>query len=136
MTPAVQNFIEENIELIETANWKDLFFNWYTSYAPLSRSTDINLLREFFLVCKDAGISVEEESYQVRKDLVQFCMEVIIRDLFDNDPDLERIAVVRVINELKSRLYLSLTELFPLYREAVDATGHKLAEDSLAIVRR
>ena len=63
-------------------------------------------------------------------------MEVIIRDLFDDDPDLEKVSMVRIVNELQSRLYLSLTEIVPLYKEAVNATGYKLAYDSLTIVRR
>ena len=29
MTPFVQQFIEENIDLIETKKYKKLFFQWY-----------------------------------------------------------------------------------------------------------
>ena len=44
--------------------------------------------------------------------------------------------MVRIVRELKSRLYLSLTEVVPIYKEAVEVTGYKLAEDSLTIVRK
>ena len=136
MTPFIQSVIEDKIDLIEQQDWNRFFIAWYTDYSALSRSTDIEHLRELFEILSEAGINAEEESYQIRKDIVQFSMEVIIRDLFDNDSQLEKISMVRVINELQSRLYLSLTEILPLYKEAVDATGYKLAEDSLTIVRR
>ena len=136
MTPFIQHIIEDEIDVIEQQDWKTFFTTWYTEYSALSRSKDIDHLRELFKVLSEAGIDAEEESYQIRKDLVQFFMEVIIKDLFDNDSELEKIAMVRIINELESKLYLSLTEIIPLYKAAVDATHYKLAEDSLTIVRR
>ena len=135
MTPFIQHIIEDEIDIIEQQDWKTFFTTWYTEYSALSKTTDIDNLREFFTVMSEAGMNVEEDSYQIRKQIVFDGMCDIIEELFNDDPDLQKVAMVRIVNELQSRLYLSLTELVPLYKEAVEATGYKLAEDSLTIVR-
>ena len=136
MTPFIKNVIEDEIDTIEQKDWETFFTAWYTEYSALTTSTDIDHLRELFKVLSEADIMAEEESYQIRKDIVQSAMKMIIKELFDNSPDLEKISMVRIVNELQSRLYLSLTELVPLYKEAVDQAGYKLAKDSLTIIRR
>ena len=136
MTTYIQNIIEDNIDIIEQQDWKLFFTKWYYDYATFSGSTDVDHLREFFKICSDAEINAEEESYDIRKQIVFDGICDIIEEIFSDDPDVERVAMVRIVNELQSRLYLSLTELIPLYKEAVDTTGYKLAEDSLTIVRR
>ena len=136
MTPYIQHIIEDEIDIIEQRDWKTFFTTWYYDYATLSKSTDVDHLREFFHICSDAEINAEEESYDIRKQIVFDGICDIIEELFNDDPDVQKVAMVRIVNELQSRLYLSLTELVPLYKEAVDATGYKLAEDSLTIVRR
>ena len=136
MTPYIQNIIEDNINIIEQQDWRLFFTKWYYDYATISRLTDIHHLMEFFNICSAAEINAEEQSYDIRKQIVFDRMCDIIEELFNDDPDLQKVAMVRIVNELKSRLYLSITELVPLYKEAADATGHKLAEDSLTIVRR
>lgn len=136
MTQYIQLIIEDSIDIIEQQDWKLFFTKWYHDYATISRSTDTVHLSEFFKICSEAEINAEEESYDIRKQIVFDGMCDIIEELFNDDPDLQRVSMVRIVNELKSRLYLSLTELIPLYKEAVDTTGYTLAENSLTIVRR
>ena len=135
MTPLIQNIIEDNIQLLEDQNWEALFTRWYTHYASLNRSTDTKHLREFFNVCQEAGISVEEASYEARQHIISSAMHVIIENLLSHDSKLKRVGIVHVINELRSTLYLSLTELIPLYKNVVTQMGYKLAENSFTIVR-
>ena len=135
MTPYIQHIIEDEIDIIDQRDWKTFFTTWYYDYATFSGSTDVHHLREFFKICSDAEINAEEESYNIRKQIVFDVTCDIIEKLFNDDPDVQRVTMVRIVNELQSRLYISLIEFVPIYKEAVDATGYKLAEDSLTIVR-
>ena len=88
MTPYIQNIIEDNINIIDQQDWKLFFTKWYYDYATFSGSTDVDHLRELFEIFSDAGINAEEDSYDIRQQIVFDGMCDIIEELFNDDPDL------------------------------------------------
>jgi hypothetical protein len=63
MVQAVKEFIEDNIELIDDGNWKEVFLNWY-------RYNNDYYFDEFIEILEHAGIDVLKESYVARARLL------------------------------------------------------------------
>lgn len=124
----VQVFIEQQIDLIESSSWLELFSLWYNHYAPTDHNIDTVMLREFFDVIQQGGCGdIEKESFDARKSLIIAAMIQYIEELkFFGEPV---VRMVGAVNSLRSRLSFGLLELKELFQEACEQQGLERTSD-------
>lgn len=80
MTPFVQQFIEENIDLIETKKYKKLFFQWYFyAYENMVDYVE-EFWREFIAALEIIDPDVLLETVQARYDIMTELIHAIFVD--------------------------------------------------------
>lgn len=125
MTPIVKKFIEDQIDLIESENWQELFILWSDHYAiPSSTTEDCLQLNDFFETLRAAGLgNVKDNTEQDRKTIiVQYINEYIDELIYLAD---EYVSMVGCFNSLRSRLCLGLLELKQLFIDTCESRGLK-----------
>lgn len=79
MTKEVQEFIENNIDVIEMNDWEEVIELWYSSCANNFFTADVDFL-ELADVFKTAGINFMIETENIRKEFLYSIICQIIED--------------------------------------------------------
>lgn len=112
-------FIEDNINLIETAQWYKLFCRWYNRAVSDIREDELNL-REFFRILEAAGIPALEETESIRKQLIKEKIIELATKILATE---ESVGMVSCLNPLKSRMLFGLITLKNLFSECCEELG-------------
>ena len=124
MNENVKLFIEQEIHLIETEKWEDLFIRWYDTYHMCDINADRVQLKEFFDILQTAGFGdVSSMTAEIRKNLIIKYMNDYIDKMKLLQEDFVR--VVGAMNSLNSRLACSLIELKHIFVEVCEQRGLK-----------
>lgn len=113
----VKEFIEQNIDLIESADYYNLFNKWYLQ-AEASYYQDGLAFREFYSTLDEAGIfSCYEDSANVRKSVLEDHIDVALREY--ESKGLPGIHITSVAEKLGSYLGFAQHEVEKIIEEYV-----------------
>lgn len=123
MTEVTKKFIEDQITVIESGNYKELFQLWYDEYGGPTEQ-DWNNLNDLFKSFKEVGIYLDVDSKQARYEIILDYMIMYIRDQqFLNE---EYVTLAGAVNSLFSRLHFGLIDLKKIFEDAVAQCGLKM----------
>ena len=121
MYQIVKEFIEENINIIENADYERFCSVWVDNYSPRVSNTETAVLHELFDVLRSVGLNFEEESRPYREQYVLQNMIDVIKAV--RDSGLESIDLSSVVKALKSNLSVGLIAALALFKEAAKQIG-------------
>lgn len=122
MNQHVKKFIEDNIVLIDHANYYDLFNSWYENYS--NSGSDFDSLNQLFHIFEEIGINLHKESEKDRNAIIFAKIYECVIDWVTNHPALEEITLPEVVQyHLKSKLGLSLITLRDMFKDVAKLVG-------------
>lgn len=119
MNSVIKKFIEENITLIESNEWKHVFLNWYILSYDIWPDTEKFI--EFLEILSDAGVEPYMEDRQaVLFDTLVYYMEQLKMDKFNEHHHVGRFSL---LNKLNSTLGYTEKEVHKIMDEAAEKLG-------------
>ena len=126
MTHVIKEFIEENIERIETNQWFLLFLNWYKN--PHKQFPDTNEWNELIEVLQHIDKNILETTKNQREGVIITITRGTIDDIKRN-PDMwaygKQVALNFLLSDLYSTLGLSEDEVIDCINQAAETEGLK-----------
>ena len=124
MDTRVKEFIEDNIELINSNKWHDVFEEWYQTMDETDTWLDDVQIVQFFDVISILGVTLES-TYDIRANILTKHFEAIVNDAQHNHYnriDTWYLSWDRVIFDLNSCLGMTANQLNDILNE-LDLAG-------------
>ena len=121
MNSKIQQFIENNIHLINNEMYYNLFTVWYEFIGrdDGTLSDGVSLL-ELFHIFGDAGINLEKDSLNARMKIIK---NKLIESIDNKVTKKGDVVSITIFSDLRSRLGLRLDDILRLFHEACEEKG-------------
>ena len=118
MNSFIKNFIENNIELIESEEWEKLFYIWIEQSSDYSIYDD-SLIHEFNSIIVQTRLITAEKCEEVRKRIVEKQVEKTIDSLIDQRGFLSMISQKDIYNSILFSLGFSEKEFYTIIDDVI-----------------
>lgn len=118
MNSFVKNFIENNIDLIESQEWEKVFYMWLEQSYDYSLYDD-SLIQEFNSIIVQTQLITEEASEEVRRHIVEKEVEKTIDSLIDHRGFSSMISRKNIYNSIPFSLGFSETEFCTIIDDVI-----------------